>query len=394
MPPSGDQPRPLETVSPVEQRAHGAVEVQAVQRAGARAAGRRPWSRRGSARPGRSAASFIRVPPESAAAALAGEVEQHAGGAVVGDVGEAAARGEQPPARGGGGDRADGVPAAVRGHLGDRAVRARRSPARSRPAGMSTHSSSPRAASHRGPLAVFGGGGGGGRRGQALHGLVLPTTPVRHTDGGILRAMSEATVDVADLRQHGRGRSRRRHRRPAAGRHPAARPGARRGDRRADRRRGARPRRAHARRRVRGPPVRRRPRRARRPAGRARRPRRPTTSSAPSATSRCWPTSPRTSTTSGAGSFHRRSGSPPQPGSLAASFAILDDARPGRRRRGRRAGRRARRPGGHRAPDRGPPQDDHAGTAPGHRTDPPPGPFDRGPRGRPRVGGPAVARRC
>ena len=91
----------------------------------------------------------------------------------------------------------------------------------------------------------------------------------------ILPAMSEATVDVADLRRRRGGGGRRpRRRRPAARRHPAARPGAGRGDRRAGRRRRARPGRVHPRRGVPDPPLGGRPARAGRPAGRARHPRR------------------------------------------------------------------------------------------------------------------------
>ena len=88
-------------------------------------------------------------------------------------------------------------------------------------------------------------------------------------------------------------------------------------------------------------------RRYRHPPGRSR-------SSARSPTSRCWPTSPRTSTASVAAAIHVAAGEPPQDSSLAATYAKLDaadlDAGDGRRRARRRAGVA----GDHRAPHRDP----------------------------------------
>ncbi len=72
---------------------------------------------------------------------------------------------------------------------------------------------------------------------------------------------------------------------------------------------------------------------------------------------RCWPTPPRTSTTSAAAATTAMHGSRPQVGSLAATMDHLAAGR--RRRRGDpAAGRRpARRAGDHGPPDRGPPPD-------------------------------------
>ena len=68
--------------------------------------------------------------------------------------------------------------------------------------------------------------------------------------------------------------------------------------------------------------------------------------------------------------FHRREGSPPQKGSLAATFQLLDEADLVGRRRRAGAGRGPGLPGRHRAPDRGAAQDDLRGPAAGHRAHP------------------------
>ncbi len=200
--------------------------------------------------------------------------------------------------------------------------------------------------------------------------------------------MSEATVDVADLRPDGDATpDGTGGRRPAARRHPASGARPRRGDRGAGRRRRPGPGRVDPRRGVRDPPLRGGPRRS-------------------------WRSGSPRSTSASANHvirafshfsllanlaedihherrrrFHRREGSPPQTGSLAATFAAgstsadLDAGR-----RGPRAGRRAGVPGGDRAPDRGPPQDDLAGPAAGDRAGPAARPVGAGRARRARSG--------
>ena len=163
-------------------------------------------------RPARSQAAVVH--PGAArllGAALAGQVEQHPGGAVLGQVGEPAAGAEQPAAGGGRDDDADGVPAAVGAR--SRGARRRRSPSpaapgpRGCPPTAARRARRPRSGPRRGTRRT----GAAGRRAGAARPRTLPGhAPVtRRPD---TPPVSEATVDVADLRpaEGGAARVRRR----------------------------------------------------------------------------------------------------------------------------------------------------------------------------------------
>src|SRR6185312_6832179 len=150
----------------------GAVEVEPVEGAGTGALveGHRPAVPAA----GPVAAAVVHAGAAGLlAAALTGQVEQDAGGAVLGQLGDPATRAEQPPPGRRGDDEADAVPAVVGGHLVERAVVRDRGPQHRAMGDVDPEQLTAAGVPGR-ALGVEDGVGRRGGGGELLHGITLP----------------------------------------------------------------------------------------------------------------------------------------------------------------------------------------------------------------------------